>query len=472
MASPSSRYSSEATTTETGIEIKRFRLQVKQREFANCPADIAVFGGGAGGGKTRALIQEPISRELHKVRNFNGVIFRRSYPEITNPGGLWDEAGEVYPYAEGFGVFGQHEYRWPRYHSKIAFRHLQDADSVHDYQGAQICYLAFDELTHFTEAQFWYLLSRNRSMCGVTPYVRCTCNPDPGWVKSLLAPWVDDGYPGQRAQSGELRWFIRVGGEIRWVDRDTPDAKSLTFIRATVFDNAELLSRNPEYLANLKALLPVERARLLDGDWNVRREGLVYPQFESCLVERPGTSFASPSVGGIDFGFNHPFAAVWGHLDGDDVLWLTGCRYRRETTTPVHAEGLPKGVKWWCDPSRPDTIKELRNLGHSNAVPCVHMAVRGGAGGPRTPVLYGIDLVTQRMRTGRLKIVRESCLPLVRELATYCYDPERPSEEPVKEDDHACDALRYLVVGLDRGKARPQAEPVVRPNLEDASLWA
>ncbi len=59
----------------------------------------------------------------------------------------------------------------------------------------------------------------------------------------------------------------------------------MTFVRATVFDNQELLMKNPEYLANLKALPPIERARLLEGDWNVRREGLVYAGFESCLVE-------------------------------------------------------------------------------------------------------------------------------------------------------------------------------------------
>ncbi len=427
-----------------------------------------MYGGSAGGGKSWALLYDPL-KHIQKP-GFNGVIFRRSYPEITNPGGLWDEAGEIYPYADGRGITGMHEYRWPRYGSKIAFRHLEHNDSVHDYQGSQICYLAFDELTHFAEGQFWYMLSRNRSTCGVRPYVRATCNPDPGWVKSLLAPWVDAGFQGVRAGSGELRWFIRVGGEIRWVEAGTPDAKSMTFIRASVYDNAELLKKDPGYLNNLKALPRVERARLLEGDWDVKREGLVYADFEQCIVDRPNTSLANPTVGGVDFGFNHAFASVYGYLD-DDVLWLTGCRYKRETTVPVHSEALPKGVRYWCDPSRPDSIKELRDRGHE-AIPCVHMSVRGGAGGPRTPVLHGIDLVTERMRTGRLKIVREACLPLVRELSTYCYDPEKMSEEPIKEDDHACDSLRYLIVGLDRGKARPTPVESTGVNLGDPSLWA
>jgi hypothetical protein len=286
MESQFSPYSDESITIET----KWFDLQPRQMEFATTEADIAIYGGSAGGGKSYALLYEPIGRQLHEVPGFHGVLFRRSYPEITNPGGLWDQAGEIYPYAGGKGIVGSREYRFP-VGTRIAFRHLENEESKHDYQGSAICYLAFDELTHFTESMFWYLLSRNRSTCGVRPYVRATCNPDPGWVKTLLGPWVDDDFGGRRAASGELCWFVRIDGKIRWVDRDTPDAKSLTFIRASIYDNQYLLDRNPEYLATLKALPPVERARLLDGDWNVRREGLVYSGFESCIVNEDGNAF-------------------------------------------------------------------------------------------------------------------------------------------------------------------------------------
>ncbi len=179
-----------------------------------------------------------------------------------------------------------------------------------------------------------------------------------------------------------------------------------------------------------------------------------------------------PVVGGIDWGFNHPFAAVWGHVDQDDVLWLTGMRYVRQQTNPVHSAALPRNIRWFADPSQPGTIAEFRNAGH-DVIPCVHLSVRGGAGTPRTPVLAGIDQVTERMRTGRLKIVRGACRPLLRELALYHYPEDKTSEEPVKEDDHACDALRYLVVGMDRGKVVPHVEePIVTSVLEDESLWS
>ncbi len=96
---------------------------------------------------------------------------------------------------------------------------------------------------------------------------------------------MHDDYPGERAQSGEVLGFKRVGSDIKWVDASEPETISLTFIRASIYDNKIGLAQNPGYLANLKALLPVERARLLDGDWNVRRSGLVYADFDRCVVE-------------------------------------------------------------------------------------------------------------------------------------------------------------------------------------------
>ena len=68
------------------------------------------------------------------------------------------------------------------------------------------------------------------------------------------------------------------------------------------------------------------------------------------------------------------------------------------------------------------------------------------------------------MRTGRLKIVRPKCRELVRELGLYMRDPDKPeTEEPLKENDHAPDALRYLIVGHDRGREVPPLTPRLTP---------
>ncbi|MBU6428252.1 MAG: terminase family protein [Cyanobacteria bacterium REEB65] len=416
-----------------------------QTQFLATPADIAVYGGAAGGGKTWALLLECMRHAQNP--HFGAVIFRRTSPQITNEGGLWDESLKLFPLTGATGLVGSLDWRFPK-GANIGMRHLQYERNVFDWQGSQVPLLCFDELTHFSESQFFYMLSRNRSTCGVRPYVRATTNPDINWVKEFLAQWVDRKHPDPAA-SGELRWFIRVKGELVWAHSVEELAaqypkkrpKSVTFIRASIFDNKVLLNLNPEYLANLEALPDVERARLLDGDWDVKREGLVYPELLDCVTDDEPPA-KGERVGGMDFGFNHPFCALRGILN-DDVLWIDWERYRSQCTLPTHSEALPKGVHWWCDPARPDSIMELRIAGH-DAIPCLHL-------GPK-PIRDGIDRVTSRIRTGRLKIHRR-CQNVLREAGLYQYDPDSPKEEPMDRDNHAMDALRYLITGLDRGRA-------------------
>lgn len=163
---------------------------------------------------------------------------------------------------------------------RMKFAHLEHDKTVYDWQGSQIPFLGFDELTHFSEKQFWYMLSRNRSASGVPGYVRATCNPDvDSWVRKLIDWWIgSDGFPIQE-RSGVLRWFIRNGDEIIWSDSreeliekygSEQLPKSLTFIPSSIYDNKILLAKDPSYLSNLHALAKVERERLLKGNWNVR----------------------------------------------------------------------------------------------------------------------------------------------------------------------------------------------------------
>lgn len=213
-------------------------------------------------------------RHVHNPR-YGAVIFRRESPQIRNEGGLWDESAHLYALVGGQPRESVLEWRFPS-GAKIKFAHLQLENDKLSWQGAQVPLIAWDELTHFTESQFFYLLSRNRSLCGVRPYVRATTNPDAlSWVKDFLAPWLKADHP-DHAESGELRWFVRDGGQILWVPPGTPDAKSVTFVRASVFDNRILLEKDPGYLANLKALSLVDRKRLLDGDWEVVEGGNIF----------------------------------------------------------------------------------------------------------------------------------------------------------------------------------------------------
>jgi predicted phage terminase large subunit-like protein len=261
---------------EPGTEIKP--QPGPQTAFLQSRADIAIFGGAAGGGKSFSLLLEP----AYHVGNekFRCVVFRRTQPMIRQPGGLWDASREIYARLGAEAREQSLEWRFPS-GAVVKFAGMElDAD-CYDWQGSEICLLAFDELTQFSEKPFFYLLSRNRSTCGVRPYVRGTCNPDSdSWLRNFLAWWLDDAtglpLPGR---AGVLRWFVRRDDALNWGDTrqelvekfgDDAEPKSVTFIPASVHDNKLLLQRDPAYVSNLKALPLVERERLLFGNWNVR----------------------------------------------------------------------------------------------------------------------------------------------------------------------------------------------------------
>src|SRR6201984_1557250 len=90
----------------------------RQTEFLRSPADICIYGGAAGGGKTVGLILEPL-RYATRVANFTTVFFRRSTPQITDPGGLWDESQNFYPRLGGMPHVGMREWRWPRRQDQV-----------------------------------------------------------------------------------------------------------------------------------------------------------------------------------------------------------------------------------------------------------------------------------------------------------------------------------------------------------------
>ena len=169
---------------------------------------------------------------------------------------------------------------------KVTFAHIERDDELEKWQGSQICEIGFDELTHFSENTFFFMLSRNRSACGVKPVVRATCNPDSdSWVAKFIEWWIDQdtGYPIPE-RSGAIRWMIRRDETIYWADRkeelweqfnletdeEKSEPKSVTFIMSSVYDNKELLKIDPGYLANLKALSLIQRERLLKGNWKIR----------------------------------------------------------------------------------------------------------------------------------------------------------------------------------------------------------
>ncbi|HDS00475.1 MAG TPA: terminase [candidate division Zixibacteria bacterium] len=249
-----------------------------QEEFLKTPADIAIYGGAAGGGKTWALLYEAL--RWVEVSNYGAVIFRREYTQIRAEGGLWDESLSMYPHWRGVAREGYLDWRFPA-RSKIRFAHMQHENDKHNWDGSQITLIGFDQAESFSWSQIAYMFSRNRSTCRVSPYMRMTCNPDPDcWLREFLRWWIDDdtGFAIEK-RSGKIRYMVNVSNEIHWGDSPEElkkkfgsdcDPKSCTFIPSSVYDNKILLKRNPGYIANLQALQKVDRERLLRGNWNIR----------------------------------------------------------------------------------------------------------------------------------------------------------------------------------------------------------
>lgn len=297
-----------------------------QTQFFTTEADIAIYGGAAGGGKTWSLLYEPM-RHI-QVPGFGAVIFRRTTKQIHNKGGLWDEAQSLYPLAQAYGVEYKSKFIFP-YGSDVQFAHMEYEKNRFDWQGSQIPMIGFDELTHFTEKQFWYMLSRNRSLCGIRPYVRATCNPDASsWVRKFIDWWIgEDGYAIEE-RSGKIRWFIRVNEKLVWADTSEelnekyPDipAKSLTFISATLEDNQILMEKDPGYKANLMALDRVERERLMGGNWNIMPSaGLYFKKHYFPLVS------AAPKLVRVVRCWDRA-ATEWKEGDPGDPDWTVGLK--------------------------------------------------------------------------------------------------------------------------------------------------
>src|SRR3972149_4126401 len=265
---------------ESSSTVKIIRPQPgPQWNFSACNADIKIFGGQKGEAKSYGMFLA-----LLRYRNnplFYSVLFRRTRKQLKNPGGLWDKAKQIYPLFEGIENLTELHFQWVS-GAKIKFDGLQHENDVELHDGAEYAVIGFDEFIQFTEKQFWGLVSCNRSVCGLQPYITAATNPSKkSWVKKLIRWWLDaDGAYPDYSKSGVLRYFFRESGELIWGDskeellhkypyKKPEHIKSLTFIPARLEDNQILMQADPGYEGNLDAQTTSEKERLRRGNWNV-----------------------------------------------------------------------------------------------------------------------------------------------------------------------------------------------------------
>ncbi len=429
-----------------------------QTTFLASPADIAIYGGAAGGGKTWGLLMEP----LRHVGNpqFGAVFFRRTTIQVRNEGGLWDESQKLYPDMGAEPREHVLDWKFPS-GASVSFAHLEHDKTVLNWQGSQIPLICFDELTHFSPSQFWYMVSRNRSTCGVRPYIRATCNPDPdSWVASFVSWWIDpDSGRAIPERAGVLRWFVRINDELIWADRpedlsahhDTLGKpippKSATFIPAKLSDNLALTRADPGYLANLMSLPTIERERLLGGNWKIRNtKARVFDNWSVAEFEPPTDAVHRF---GADWGFAaDPTVLVRCHIIGrklfvDYEAYMVGCEI---DNTPALFDSVPESRRYLitADSARPETVSYMQRNGFPKIVP----AIKGqGSVEDGVEFLKNYDI-----------IVHPRCQHVIDELSLYSYKVDKLTDAVLPQLDdksnHTIDALRYACEGARRaGKA-------------------
>ena len=450
--------------------------QPKQAEFMARPEYECLYGGAAGGGKSDALLAEAL-RQVH-VPAYRGLILRRTFPQLES---LISRSREIYPRAFPKARYNKTEHCWHFPSGAcIFFGSMQHEDDKLKYQGQPYDFVGFDELTHFTNTQYTYLMSRNRPMGeGTQVYMRATANPGGighAWVKERF---IDAAPP-----------MTRITGEYKI---DAPDGNIITvkrdriFVPSNVFDNPALLRNDPNYMANLAMLPEAERKALLYGDWN-SFEGQVFREWRNDpahYIDRLWTHVIDPFMPprhwrcwrGFDFGYTRPYSVAWYVADTEGKIYrireMYGCAGDPNVGThqdPVEiaaaireverTEPLLQGreITGIADPSIFDESR-----GHSIAAMMSrhpNYVLWSPADNTR---LAGLAQCHYRLRFREdgdpMFQVFNTCRHFIRTVPALVYDEHRVEDVDTSMEDHIYDEWRYVMMESPISPALPAYKP-------------
>ena len=406
-----------------------------QTDFLAADEKDVLYGGAAGGGKSYAMLVDPL-RYAHKKAH-RALILRRSMPELRE---MIDKSRELYPQAFPGAKFREVEKLWnfPS-GAKIEFGFLERDADVYRYQGQAYSWIGFDEITHLpTEFSWNYLASRLRTTDPeIKTYLRCTANPGgvgSQWVKKRYV----DSYDYNKS-------FIGSDGLTR------------KFIPAKLADNP-YLAEDGVYEQMLKSLPPTQRQQLLEGNWDVA-EGAAFTEFDPKV--HVITPFALPlhweRTKGIDYGYASESCCLWGTIDiNDGTLIIYRELYRKgltgeelatiitdmETEDPFSVAGVLDTAAWANTGTTGPTVGE-------SLVRAGHKLRRADKNRVQGKVQIHEFLKVQENGRPRLQIFN-TCPNLIRELQSIPLSKNNPEDVDTHASDHAYDALRYMIMGRPR----------------------
>lgn len=424
-----------------------------QTTFLSAGEQEVLYGGAAGGGKSYAMLADP-------VRNFNNphakqLLVRRSTEELRE---LISVSKQLYPRAVPGIRWLEREKTWiAPSGASLWMSYLDSDDDVLRYQGQAFTWIGFDELTQWPTPYAWnYLRTRLRTSTnsGLKLYQRATTNPGGSgmqWVKKMF---VDP------APAGEAFWAtdIETGEVVTWPKGHSKEGQPLfkrRFIPATLFDNP-YLAEDGLYEANLLSMPEHLRKQLLEGNWDVN-EGAAFPEFnrkihvcEAFEVPRSWVKFRA-----ADYGYGSHTGVLWFAVAPTGQLYV----YRELYVSKLTAEDLADTI---LDIESEDNIRYgvldsslWHNRGDRGPSLAEQMIKRGCRWRPadrsRGSRIAGKNKIHQLLQVDKYSgepgiQIMDSCRGLISQLPAIPLDKHNPEDVDTNSEDHLYDALRYGVM--------------------------
>lgn len=424
-----------------------------QTTFLSAGEQEVLYGGAAGGGKSYAMLADP-------VRNFNNphakqLLVRRSTEELRE---LISVSKQLYPRAVPGIRWLEREKTWiAPSGASLWMSYLDSDDDVLRYQGQAFTWIGFDELTQWPTPYAWnYLRTRLRTSTnsGLKLYQRATTNPGGSgmqWVKKMF---VDP------APAGEAFWAtdIETGEVVTWPKGHSKEGQPLfkrRFIPATLFDNP-YLAEDGLYEANLLSMPEHLRKQLLEGNWDVN-EGAAFPEFnrkihvcEAFEVPRSWVKFRA-----ADYGYGSHTGVLWFAVAPTGQLYV----YRELYVSKLTAEDLADTI---LDIESEDNIRYgvldsslWHNRGDRGPSLAEQMIKRGCRWRPadrsRGSRIAGKNKIHQLLQVDKYSgepgiQIMDNCRGLISQLPAIPLDKHNPEDVDTNSEDHLYDALRYGVM--------------------------
>ena len=412
-----------------------------------------LYGGAAGGGKSYAMLADPLRFMGHP--QFSGLLLRHTTEELREL--IW-KSQEMYPKIYPGIKWSERKMQWiAPSGARLWMSYLDRDEDVLRYQGLAFSWIGFDELTQWhTPFAYNYMRSRLRTAAADLPiYMRATTNPGgPGhaWVKKMF---IDP------APAGKSFWAtdIETGKPLTFPKGHSREGEYLfkrKFIPAMLTDNP-YLAESGDYETMLLSLPEHQRKQLLEGNWDIS-EGAAFPEFNRAIhVVDP---FDIPSnwtkFRACDYGYGSYSAVVWFAVTPSDQLII----YRELYVSKVLAKDLANMVLELekddglirygvldssCWAKRGDTgpsIAETMIMEGCRWKPADRSAGSRVAGKNDLHRRLQIDPFTEMPRM----VITSNCINTIAQLPILPLDKKNPEDIDTKAEDHIYDAIRYGIM--------------------------